>query len=835
MKINRDEIKAVTVLTPRLQQLKKEWEASEPQVYVDDSILFTESWKETEGLPIDIRWAKALEKRLLECPLLIRDGEIIVGSLTKFIRGNGTLCAMKPYEILEMCKSGKFARKTSDTESTNIDPADLQALKEDAEYWIEHMPKVSSVNAVTAFDMGEDVFDLMFDRGMVFEGRCVRHTMDRGLFQNYSAYGGGVAQVSVKCVDNGLNYIIDLCKKELDRMMAEGDTNSHGAAQFMRKYWLLKATIISCEAFIAFAKRHADLAREMAAKETRPERKQELLRIADACERVPAEPPRDFFEAVQCVRLYHLVCWKESSDRPEVPVGRLDQLLYPYYKRDKEAGKINAQDAAELLGALWLKIRECENLVTIPREMRAAPGSLLPNITLCGTDEKGNDLTNEISWLVLEAMAQIKLSEPAIYVRYGEKTPQEFILHALECNREFGGGNPAFLNDKLGTQRYLERGVPIEDACNWNASGCLGYHLDSLEHMGGGHNISQLKVLELALNDGFDKRTGKQLGPHTGDIRTFSSFEEIVNAYYKQLEYFVPILRHYKVLSWATEISEGPMSGLRVAMQYEDCIPAGLASREGGARYPEGRAAWLGSRGLVDLADALVAIKKLVFDDKRVTMTEIMDACDKNWEGYETLHQLCINAPKYGNDDDYADEIYDELSKRVPEIMQQEIDPLTGKKPMLFIGAAAGHVGIGRAIGAMPNGRVAWSPTCDAACSVSPGCDVSGPTAAINSATNDSYAFEYKGFAMNMKFSKSLLNTDEKIEKLSWLIKAFMKRDGWHIQFNIHSREELLEAQKNPEKHKNLLVRVGGYSAYFIDLPPGLQAEIVNRTMHELI
>jgi formate C-acetyltransferase len=639
-KVNPEEIRNVQVLTPRLQKLKAEWEAAEPQVYVDDTLLFTQSWKETEGLPVDIRWAKALEKRLLECPLLIRDGEIIVGSLTKFIRGNGTLCAMKPHEILAMCTTGKFARKTSDIESTNITPEDLKALKEDAEYWIEHMPKVSTVNASLEYDMGPEIFDLMFDRACIFEGRGVRYKMDRGLFQNYSAYGGGVAQVSAKCIDNGLNHVIELCQKENDRMMA----------QFLRKYWLLEACIISCKAFIAFAKRHADLAREMAAKETRPERKAELLRIAEACERCPAEPPRDFFEAVQCIRMYHLVCWKESSDRPEVPIGRLDQLLYPYYKKDKEEGKITAQQAAELLGALWLKIRECENLVTIPREQRAAPGSLLPNITLCGTDKDGNDLTNEISWLVLEAMAQIKLSEPAIYVRYNPDMDPEFILHALRCNREFGGGNPAFLNDKLGTQRYLDRGVPIEDACNWNASGCLGYHLDCMEHLGGGHNINQTKLFELALNNGFDPRTQKQLGPKTGDPRTFTSFEQVMEAYYKQLEYFVPLMHKVKMISLATEITDGPMSGLRCAMQYEDCIREGLTPKEGGARYPEGRTSWLGSRGMVDTADSMAAIKKLVFDEKKVTMDQLLEACAKNWEGYEDLRQICLNAPKYGKD-----------------------------------------------------------------------------------------------------------------------------------------------------------------------------------------
>ncbi len=833
VKVDPKAIHEVQILTPRLQKLKAEWEAAEPQVYVDDTLLFTQSWIETEGMPTDIRWAKALEKRLLECPLLLRDGELLAGSLTKFIRGNGTLCAMKPREIMKMCERGKFDRKTSDTGSTNITPEDMAALKADAAYWIEHMPKESTVNKAYELDMGTDVFDLLFDHAMVFEGRGVREIMDRGLFQNYSAYGGGGAQVSRKCIKNGLYYVIDLCKKEKERMMTEGDERCHGSAQFLRKYWLLEACIISCNAFIKYAQRWADLARQQAAECGDEVRKAELIRIAEACERCPGYEPRTFFEAVQCIRLYHLVCWKESSDRPEVNVGRLDQLLYPYFKKDYEEGKITLQDAGELLGALWLKIREVENLVTIPREQRAAPGSLLPNITLCGVNEKGEELTNELSWLILEAMAQIKLSEPAIYVRVSDKMPDDFLLHAIDCNVRFGGGNPAFLNDAEGTQRYTERGVPLVDACDWDASGCLGYHLACMEHVGGGHNINQTKVFELALFDGFDPRIKKQIGPHTGDPRNFKSIEDIMEAFYAQLRYFCPILMRIKTLGLATEITDGPMSGLRVAMQYEDCIREGLTPKEGGARYPEGRTCWFGSRGLVDAADSLAAIKKLVFEDEKVTMAEIMDAINHNWEGYEDLRQACLNCPKYGNDDDYVDEIYDVLNKKVVEIMQDRIDPMTGKKPMLFIGAAAGHTAIGRSIGALPNGRYAYTPTDDAACSAMPGMDVSGPTCTINSATRSDYAKEFVGYAMNMKFSKSVLNTQEKREKMAQLIRTFIKREGWHIQFNIHSAEELQAALEKPEEHKNLLVRVGGYSAYFIDLPRELQAEIVHRTMHE--
>ncbi|MBQ8264559.1 MAG: pyruvate formate lyase family protein, partial [Oscillospiraceae bacterium] len=678
VKVDPKAIHEVQILTPRLQKLKAEWEAAEPQVYVDDTLLFTQSWIETEGMPTDIRWAKALEKRLLECPLLLRDGELLAGSLTKFIRGNGTLCAMKPREIMKMCERGKFDRKTSDTGSTNITPEDMAALKADAAYWIEHMPKESTVNKAYELDMGTDVFDLLFDHAMVFEGRGVREIMDRGLFQNYSAYGGGGAQVSRKCIKNGLYYVIDLCKKEKERMMTEGDERCHGSAQFLRKYWLLEACIISCNAFIKYAQRWADLARQQAAECGDEVRKAELIRIAEACERCPGYEPRTFFEAVQCIRLYHLVCWKESSDRPEVNVGRLDQLLYPYFKKDYEEGKITLQDAGELLGALWLKIREVENLVTIPREQRAAPGSLLPNITLCGVNEKGEELTNELSWLILEAMAQIKLSEPAIYVRVSDKMPDDFLLHAIDCNVRFGGGNPAFLNDAEGTQRYTERGVPLVDACDWDASGCLGYHLACMEHVGGGHNINQTKVFELALFDGFDPRIKKQIGPHTGDPRNFKSIEDIMEAFYAQLRYFCPILMRIKTLGLATEITDGPMSGLRVAMQYEDCIREGLTPKEGGARYPEGRTCWFGSRGLVDAADSLAAIKKLVFEDEKVTMAEIMDAINHNWEGYEDLRQACLNCPKYGNDDDYVDEIYDVLNKKVVEIMQDRIDPMTG-------------------------------------------------------------------------------------------------------------------------------------------------------------
>lgn len=833
-KVNGEEIRKVNVMTSRLQKLKKEWEDAPPTVYVDDTLLFTESWKETEGMPLDIRWAKAFEKRLLEGPVTIRDDEIIVGSLTKFVRGNGTLVAMKPREILAMCESGRFDRKSSDLSSTDIDPEDLRKLKEDAEYWVERIPKLNYVNEAIRAELGDDHFDLMFDHGMVFEGRGVREKIDRGLFQNWGAFGGGNCMPTKPAIDNGLNYIINIAQDELDRMMKYGAKMEGAPANALRKYNLLKACIISCKAVIAYAKRHADLARKQAETVTDMARKAELIKIAQVCENVPANPPRNYWEAVQSLRFLHLVCWKESSERPEVGVGRIDQILYPYYQKDLDNNELTRQDAAELLGALWLKIRETENLVTVKREHRAAPGTLLPDVTLGGTNVLGQDLINEVSWLVLEVMRQTMLSEPAIYIRYHDGINEEFMLHALECNRDFGGGNPAFLNDTLGTDRYLAWGVPLHDAINWNASGCLGYHLDCAEHVAGFFSINQAKIFELTLFNGFDNRTGKQLGLKTGDVTKFKSLDEIKEAFYKQEDHFCEILRKHYFIWWSVEQENSPMSGLRCAMLYEDCVPAGLTSREGGAKYPVCRASWIGDRGITDIADSLAAIQHLVFDSKKVKMEELLDAIKNNWKGKEKLRQLCLNAPKYGNDVDLPDDLLSEVMLKTQEIMQKRPDPFTGEKPMLFKGAAAGHVTQGASVGALPNGRMAYKALNDAATSAMPGMDVNGPTALINSATKECIAFESCGFTHNMKFSRQLLNTGEKLKKLSYLVKTFCDRGGWHIQFNIHSPEELLAAQKNPAKYKNLLVRVGGYSAYFVDLPPELQDEIVERTMHEV-
>lgn len=835
---NVADINAVTVMTPRLKKLKKEWEEASPKIYVDDTLLFTESWKETDALPIDYRWAKAFEKRMLNCPLLLRDDEIIIGSTTKFIRGSNTLCAMKPLEILAMIESGNFAQKNIAAGSSDIDPEDLEKLRQDALYWKDFRPEHNFVLQALVEDTGDpDFLNTFFDRACVFEGRAPRVDPDRGLFQGLGAFGGADVGPTIKVVGLGLNHVIKAAEAELEKMRKEGAGVHQGVsnAWAFRKYWFLKAMIVTCNALIGYAKRYADLAREQAEACQDPTRKAELLQIAEICENVPANPPRGYWEALQSFRFLHMGLYKESPERPAVPIGPLDEMLYPYYEKDLREGKITRQFAAELLGALWLKTRENECIVTIRRDLVAAPGTLLPNVTICGIDENGLDMTNEVSWLILEVMRQTMLSEPTIYVRYHSEMDRGFMMHALDCNRDFGGGNPAFLNDALGTQRYLDRGVPAVDACHWSASGCMGYHLNRSQHMAGNVNIHHGKILEIALNDGIDPRTGLRCAPALYSMKDAKDIEDVIGAYEKYEKYFREKIQPFLFHWWGGEDYNGPMSSYAALMNFEDTIPWGLGLREGASPYNICRQHWLGDRGMTDVADSLAGLKYVVFDKKICSMEELVKAMNANWKGYEDLQIACKNAPKFGNDDEYVDDIYAKVTVDVKDIMQSLPDPYTGEKIMLFKGAAAGHIAMGRVLGAMPNGRNAGESLNDAGTSAGPGMDVNGPTANINSATTrPDVIYEYCGCTHNIKFQKSIVNTPEKLEKFIGLVDTFCKRGGWHIQFNMLSNEELIDARKHPDKHRDLLVRVGGYSAYYVDLPEALQDEIITRTVHSI-
>jgi pyruvate formate-lyase/glycerol dehydratase family glycyl radical enzyme len=829
--VDVEAVRGVKVMTERLQYRKREWQQAQPTVCSKSSVAFSESWQKTEGLPLELRWAKSFADRLEAAQPVIRQGELIIGSLTEHIKGVDVIAAYRPRQILRMAKDNKFESRLRDTELAEISGEDLDRLEKDATFWASRVAP-DYINRAIVEKLGEDHLELLADRSMVFEDYFAMADLSRGIFnQGFSGSWAGMPAPNSYVLDTGLRAIIDRAKAEMANMQSEGFDLTSSDSASSHKYLLLESIVISCQAIIDWANRHAALAGRLAECETNLVRKKELLKIADHCERVPASPPRTFWEAVQSLRFIHLAIKKEQPDRPSVILGRMDQMLYPYYKRDLEEGRITRQEAAELLGCLWLKTREMEILETVTKEFRIAPGTLLQNVTIGGRDAEGRDVTNELSWLILQVMSQMKLSEPAVYVRCHKGMSDEFLRFGLECSRDFGGGNPAFLNDELGTDTWLARGIDRTDAVDWEATGCLAIRLTSCDPPFSMH-LNQAKILEIALHNGADPRTGMQLGPLTGDVATLTSIEQVYDAFFTQMDYFAGAMREDLAVRLPADLANSPVSGLSSAL-IEGSMSKGLAPIEGGNKYDVCNTLWIADRGITDVTDSLAAIKYLVFDTKRLSMAELLGALDANWQGEEGIHRMCLAAPKYGNDDAYVDDILEYVSSRTREILQSRPCPVTGQKPFLFRGAAAGHVIHGLVVGALPNGRQAGMPINDAGTSAMPGMDVNGPTALINSATKMDYS-DFMGVAHNMKFSKQLMNNAKNLEKIAALLKVYFQRGGWHIQFNIHNAEDLIEAKQHPDRRRDLIVRVGGYSAYFVDLAPVLQDEIIHRTLHEV-
>jgi pyruvate-formate lyase len=835
-----EEIKKINVLTPRVKKRLTAWEEAPVYLCSEASLSFTKSWKETEGEPLTLRWAKATAKILEEAPVKIWEDELIVGSQTKYLRGAEVIAAMFPKRILKALEEGVIDNKASERARFLMTDDDREKLFEDAKFWADKVAP-DFANTLRREYLGEDHLDLLMDRAMVLEGLPLRADteLECGIFGFFSGPTspmgvGGTPHFRLKVIHYGLNYIIEQARKVISEIEETANLPAL-PREVCERYILAKSIILVCEAVIRWAKKHAELARDLAQKEQDPVRKKELEKIAEICDWVPANPPRSFWEALQAVHFLRLALFKENPYSRDSSIGRLDKELWPYYEKDIKEGKMTREQAAELLALFFIKTRTFEAFDPERKDVRHAPGTLLPHITIGGADENGNDVTNELSCLILEVMRQLKLSEPAVYLRWHENMSDEFLIYALECNRDYGGGNPALLNDKLGTARYLERGVPTKDAVDWIASGCLGYHLTCCQHATGTFNLNLAKIFEITLYNGFDPRTGKQLGLQTGDVTTFTSIDQFIDAFLKQVDYFAEKLwKDYLVHRLSLYLSPSHVhSALGAAMHFEYTLAKGEPILEGGAPYPDGMTIWFGDRGTVDVADSLAAIKYLVFDTKKVTMKQLLEALKANWEGFEDMRQLCLNAPKYGNDDPYVDDIHTMIWESTQEILQKRLDPFTGRKPFTFKGAATGHIVHGRVVGALPNGRSAYTPVNDGASSAMPGMDRKGPTALIASATKMSYQ-RLAGGPLNVKINKTMLNNREKLEKLAALVKVFFKRGGWHIQFNIHSPEELIAAKRNPEKYKHLVVRVAGYSAYFVDLPPSVQDEIIARTMHEV-
>ena len=584
----------------------------------------------------------------------------------------------------------------------------------------------------------------------------------------------------------------------------------------------LEAMAISCDAAILFAERHAALAEEKAAKEQNPQRKKELEKIADVCRWVPAHAPRDLWEAIQMYWFVHLGTVTELNGWDSMNPGHIDQHLWPFYQKGIEDGTLTRDKAKELLSCLWIKFN---NQPAPPKvgvtALESGTYNDFTNINIGGVDRNGENATNDLSYMILEIQEELHELQPGLSIHIAQNTPDEFLLEGIKVIRQ-GHGYPSIFNPDT----YVQEGKTLEDAREGGCSGCIEVGAFGKEAYLLTGYLNTPKILELTLNNGIDPQTGKKLGLETGDPRSFKTFEELYEAWHKQMVYFVNL--KLSVNNYIERMFSLYAPATFLSLYIDDCIEKGKDYYSGGARY---NTTYIQCTGLGTITDCFTTLKKHVFEDKRYTMEEMLDACASNWEDGEKMRQYIRNhTPFFGNDDAYADTIavrvYDDLVKAI------EGRPNTrGGKTQLNMLSTTCHNYFGSVCGATPNGRFAHFAISDGT-SPAHGSDSHGPTAVIKSLGKLDQT-KSGGTLLNVRFVPQLLKRDEDQRKLASLIRTYFKFGGHHIQFNIVDTATLHDAQKHPEEYRDLLVRVAGYSDYFNDMTEQLQNEIIARTEND--
>jgi len=583
-----------------------------------------------------------------------------------------------------------------------------------------------------------------------------------------------------------------------------------------------EAMEICCDAIITLAQRHAALARELAEKQTDPGRKAELLKIAEVCRHVPAHAPRNFHEALQSYWFVHLGVITELNTWDSFNPGRLDQHLYPFYVKELEEGTLTREQAEELLQCFWIKFN---NQPAPPKvgvtEEQSGTYTDFALINTGGLKPDGSDAVNDVSYLILDVVEEMQLIQPSVCIQLSKKNPDRFLRRACRVIRT-GLGQPSVFNSDVIVEEMLHDGKTMADARAGGPSGCVTVSAFGKESCTLTGYMNWPKILELALHDGVDPRTGRQIGPSTDDPRIFRSYGELFDAYRRQLKYFVDlkIAGNNAIERLFAEHMPAPYMSLLM----NDCVARGRDYHDGGSRY---NPTYIQGVGMGTTADSLAAIRALVFEEKTLTMDDVLDALKTDFADREEIRQMLLNkAPKYGNDDPRADDVAEGLFNAYFDVLNGRPNTKGGKYRVNLLPTTV-HIYFGSVVGASANGRKAGEALSEGI-SPSQGADVRGPTAVLRSAARIDHA-RTGGTLLNMKFSPQMLDGNG-IDRLADLIRSYFKLDGHHIQFNVVDAATLRDAQQHPERHRNLIVRVAGYSDYFVDVGRELQNEIISRT-----
>jgi len=770
---------------------------------IDRARLFTESFKETEGQPIVLRWAKSLANILENHPIHIGDEEVVVGSAGPPGR----------YSIVYPELAGSLFSRVEELQPTKpgdqlfVTDEEIRYLRDELKpYWAD-----KQYHKTFAKTLPDDTREIVKGKHIITCTAISRHML--AWTHDYE-----------KVLKRGVTGIKAETKERLSSLDPFNPKDS------VEKKPFLEAVIIVCDAIVTFAGRYARMARDMADRETDETRKKELHQIAEICDRVPEKPARTFKEAVQSQWFIQTVSRFEQRMGGTVSNGRMDQYFYPYYKKDIEEGRITDDEVLLLLESLWMGMAKCVEIYHSPGKMSFSEGyAHWEAVTIGGQTKDGKDATNELSYLMLQSKREFPLNYPDLSERIHSQTPDSFIHAAAETIKE-GTGFPKLFFDEEIIPLLISKGGEVEEANDYCISGCTEVKMVNRDAITTGCAWVNLgAIVEMALNDGTVKKHDKQLGVSTGDPRAFASFEEVWNAFRLQAEHLMKhvFIQQYVADKMKSQFIATPMNSMLHDLCMKECtdIHAG----------PIKDAVYLGffdTIGFATAIDSLAAVKKLVFDDKKLTMAELLDALDRDFEGKEAIRQMCLNAPKYGNNDPYADSIGHAIEELFARITHGHKTAFGGELDVRYV-TITSHVPFGAVVGATPDGRRAGEAVSDGT-APSQGADQNGPTASLASVARTRCG-RYKERAarlLNMKLSPSAVAGQEGTRKLMSLIRTACDLKMWHLQFNIINRDTLIAAQKEPEKYRDLLVRVAGYSAYFVDLTPQLQNEIIKRTEH---
>ena len=835
--------KVYTADIPKSERIDKLVDAlftGTPVIEASRAEIITDSYKKTEGSPIILRKALAFKALAEKLPIAIRDDELVVGS-------------------------------------SCVAPRGCQTFPEYSFQWLEDEFETIATRSADAFDITEDTANRLREVHKYWKGRTTSElatsymtpealtAIEHNIFTVGNYFYNGIGHVSVdygKVLKMGYRGIYNLAKEERDKCKVYD-------SDYAKRFNFLTAVMESCEAAIIYAKRYSALAREMADKCTDIKRREELLTIAENCAKVPENGAQSFHEACQAFWFIQLLIQTESSGHSVSP-GRFDQYMYPYYKKDLDSGKITREQAQELVDCVWVKLNSLNKV----RDALSAEGfagySMFQNLIAGGQDTEGRDATNDLSYMCINASMHVHLPQPSLSVRVWNGTPHEFMVRAAELTKT-GIGLPAYYNDEIIIPALISRGLALKDARDYCVIGCVepqkggktdGWHDAAFFNM--------LRPMELVFSNGVDK--GVQVGPRTGELSDFDTYDKFYDAYKKQMEYAIELMVNADNAIDYAHMERCPLPFL--SSMLDDCIKNGRSAQEGGAVYnftgPQGF-------GIANVADGLYAIDELVYKTKTVTLQQYADAIKNNFgmpyddviaknltvevakeiakKGYEltenqvaeifaqikenkideskkkeykALYEKIKSLPKFGNDIDEVDIYGREAAYAYTKPVEKYDNPRGGRYHAGLYPVSA-NVPLGAQTGATPDARLAGTPIADGVSPVA-GCDVNGPTASANSVAKLDHGIASNGTLFNMKFHPTALKGESGIEGFISLIRAFFDQKGMHMQFNVVSRETLRDAQLHPENYKGLVVRVAGYSALFTTLSRSLQDDIINRT-----